>query len=234
MNQWILVTTTTATTWSMTAVPNSPAYFALRAVDTSGLQSGYISSMIDDTAELTHYFLSSDGFTRAQLPQNAANVLRKSLNSYGTDLSLQWTEVPAEETGRVVRSMTLEAISDNTGSAVSNVTINPPVLIGIIGYSVANGQVVAGTPRYSWVAGTVNAPATPMQMTMASPNTTSIPASQASTDLSLFWNDGVEWVKTTGQVDTTNNALSFTGSWLGASIRSGSRRMRRMRDRRSR
>ena len=214
MNQWVLVTTVTATSWTTAAAPNSPAYYALRAVDTGGVQSGY-THIIDDGAELVHYFISSDGFTRAQVPQNAANVLRQEYNTFGTDLTLQWTEVPAEETGRVVRAMTLQAISANTGNVVTGVSINPPALIGIIGYSVSNGQIVSGTPKYSWV-GTVNSPAAPLQMTMAAPSAALIPTSQAASDLSLFWYTGVEWVKTTGQVDTTNNDMSFTGSRLGS------------------
>jgi len=33
--------------------------------------------------------------------------------------------------------------------------------------------------------------------------------------LSLFWYNGAEWVKTTGEVDTTNNDVSFTGRQVG-------------------
>ena len=188
------MTTVTGTTWSTTAVAGSTVYYAVRAVDTNGITSSD-SHAIDDSAELVNYFISGDGFTRATVPQNAANVLRRENNSFGSDLTLQWVEVPSEETGLVARSMTLEAVSDNTGSVISDVAINPPSLVGIIGYSVSNGQVIAGAARFSGLG--------------------LLPAAQAASDLSLFWFNGVEWVKTTGQVDTTHDAVSFTGSQIG-------------------
>ena len=110
--------------------------------------------------------------------------------------------------------MALQAVSDNTGNVVTGVAINPPVLVGIIGYAVSNGQVVAGTPQYAWFGG-ANAPVKPVQRTMASAVTGVIPASDASDGLSIFWYNGVEWVKSTGEVDTSNNDMSFTGSRIG-------------------
>ena len=38
-NEWVLITTVTATSWSTTGNPNDPEYYALRAIDTSGLNS---------------------------------------------------------------------------------------------------------------------------------------------------------------------------------------------------
>jgi hypothetical protein len=33
--------------------------------------------------------------------------------------------------------------------------------------------------------------------------------------LSLFWHNGAEWVKTTGEVNSADNTISFTGSHVG-------------------
>ena len=110
--------------------------------------------------------------------------------------------------------MALEAVSDNTGGVIDGVAIDPPVLVGIIGYSVANGQVISGTPQYSWL-GSAAAPVKPIQSTLALATSGLVPAAQADSDLSLFYYNGVEWVKSTGQVDTTNNDVSFTGSRIG-------------------
>ena len=214
-NLWVLVTTAPTNSWSTSEASGaSPSYYSIRAVDTNNLASDYTHAM-DNSAALVHYFLGPDGVTRAQIPQVAANPLRQQFNSYGSDLTLQWVEVPGDETGRVVRSMTLEAMSDNTGTAVTNFSFDVPALIGIITYSVANGQVIAGTPQYSWL-GTASSPASPAQSTIAKAGSSLIPASEAGNNLSLFWYDGVEWVKTTGEVDSTNNEVSFTGTRLGS------------------
>jgi hypothetical protein len=212
-SEWILVTTVTTNAWSMTAFPGVASYYAVRAVDAGGLASGCTHG-IDDSSGLVHYFMAPDGVTRAEVPQSAANVLRKLYNSFATNLTLQWAEVTADETGRVVRSMKLEAVSDVTGNAIANFAFSDPALVGIITYAVANGQVVAGTPEYSWL-GAANSPAMPIQNTYAPAGSGLMPASQAAGDLSLFWYNGAEWVKTTGQVDTTNNAMSYKGGRIG-------------------
>jgi len=212
-SEWVLVTTATTNAWSMTPGPGSFTYYAVRAVDAGGLVSG-CSHAIDDSAGLVHYFIAPDGVTRAEVPQTAANVLRQTYNSFASNLTLQWVEVPADETGRVVRSMMLKAVSDATGEAVANFAFSDPALVGIITFGVANGQIVAGAPQYNWL-GTANSPAIPAQNTYAPAGSGLMPASQAAGDLSLFWYDGAEWVKTTGQVDTTNNAVSFTGRQVG-------------------
>ncbi|HVO32852.1 MAG TPA: fibronectin type III domain-containing protein, partial [Elusimicrobiota bacterium] len=213
-SQWVLVATAPADSWSTSSSAGSPAYYAVRAYDTNNLESA-ITHAIDDSAELNHYFLGPDGVTRAQIPQMAADILRQERNAYGTDLTLEWEEVPAEETGRVVRSMTLQAVSADSGNEVPGVSFSPPVMIGVIAYAVANGQVLAGAPQFGWM-GTVSQPVTPFQTTSAAAAATGlIPASQAAGDLSLFWFNGVEWVKSTGEVQTATTVLSFTGSRLG-------------------
>jgi hypothetical protein len=211
--EWVLVTTVTTNAWSVASSPGSPAYYAVRAVDTLGLASGYTHA-IDSSARLVHYFIAPDGVTRAEVPQVAANILRQVYNRFASNLTLVWSEVTADEKGRVVRSMRLEAVSDATGNRIENFAFSDPSLMGIITYGVANGQVVAGTPQYSWL-GTATSPASPAQNTSAPAGSGVMPASQATADLSLFWYNGVEWVKTTGQVDANNNAVSFTGRQVG-------------------
>jgi hypothetical protein len=148
--------------------------------------------------------------TRAQLPQVAANVLRKENNTFASDLTLQWTEVPAEEIGTVVRSLTLQAITDVSGNAVM-LNFNPPSLQGILAYTVVNGQIIQGAePLYDSYLG-ARGPA----MNLAVRGAPVVPASQAATGLSLFWYNGNEWDKSTGQVNTQNNTISFTGSQIG-------------------
>ena len=212
-SEWILVTTVPTNSYPVTPVGGSEAYYAVRAVDSAGLESDYTHA-IDDSAGLINFFIAPDGVTRAQIPQVSANILRQTHNSFASNLSLQWVEVPSDETGRVVRSMKLQAVSDATGNAVPNFAFTDPALVGIITYGVSNGQIVAGAPQYSWL-GTANSPALPIQNTYAPAGTGLMPAAQAANNLSLFWYDGAEWVKTTGQVDATNNAVTFQGRQVG-------------------
>jgi len=62
---------------------------------------------------------------------------------------------------------------------------------------VQNGQVVQGAPG----AFQLGAPL--------------VAASQAADQLSLFWFNGIDWVKTTGVINTADNTVSFTGSRTG-------------------
>src|SRR5205807_3105751 len=120
--------------------------------------------------------------TRAQMPQVAANQLLKENNTFGDDLTLQWTEVPAEEIGRVVRSMKLQAIEDLSGNSVM-LNFKPPSVQGYIAYTVSGGQILQGqAPSFNPYLG-ATAPAT----NFGARGAPLINSSLAATNLSLFW-----------------------------------------------
>jgi hypothetical protein len=177
-------------------------YYCLRAVDDNGLESDW-TQIVDDTADMNHFFVAFDNISRVQLPQSAADVLRSERNTYGSDLWISLDEVPSDETGRVVRSMKITITNVNSNNAVTDLVFNPPVLRGILAYSVQNGQVVAGAPE----------PASASFFTSA--RVPVISAANAAQQLSLFWYNGAEWTKTTGQVNAADNTVSFTGSRAG-------------------
>jgi hypothetical protein len=184
------------TTANQTAVD----YYCLRAIDTNGLVSDW-SQILDDSSDMNHFFLAYDNVSRVQLPQSGADVLRQERNTYGADLWIQLDEVPSDETGRVVRSMKITIINTDTNNAVTDLVFNPPVLRGILAYSVQNGQVVAGAPEPSSFFTSAKVPV--------------ISATNAAQQLSLFWYNGAEWTKTTGSVNPADNTVSFTGSRVG-------------------
>jgi len=71
-------------------------------------------------------------------------------------------------------------------------------VLGIMAYTVANGQIIQGAaPIFSPSLG-ARGPA----MNLAAHGAALVSASQAGTDLSLFWYNGAEWTKGTGQVNT--------------------------------
>src|ERR1019366_1423877 len=99
----------------------------------------------------------------------------------------------------------------DTGNAVTDMLFDPPVVRGILAYSVQNGNVVAGAPEPT--------------ASFAQAKPAVITATNAADQLSLFWYNGAEWVKTTGQVDTADNTVSFTDPcgepWVGGDLDAG-------------
>jgi hypothetical protein len=125
----------------------------------------------------------------------------------GDDLWLDWASHSSEESGRVIRSIELEMQAASSGNAVTTVVFDPPVMRVVIGYSVVNGNIVAGAPT-----GNASSIGRSQAITAAAPV---IPASQAASQLSLFWYNGNEWVKGTGSVNAVDATVSFTGGRAG-------------------
>jgi hypothetical protein len=193
--QWVNIST--PTTESFTTTTNaSVTYYAWRTVDSNGELSDW-SQVLDDSADLNHFFFAADFVSRIQIPGTAAKVLVRGNNKYGSDLDFALTEVTADEIGTVAKSMDFKVINYDTGNEITDLIFDPPVLRGIMAYTVQNGQVVQGAPA----AFHLGAPL--------------VSAAQAASGLSLFWNNGIEWVKTTGQVNATDDTVSFTGSRAG-------------------
>ncbi len=194
-SQWVLVTTVTTEGWT-TTTDGSVSYYAWKTIDTNGETSDW-SQVLDDSGDLNHFFMASDFVSRLQLPGSAAKILLRGNNHYGSDLDISVTEVTADETGRVAKSLQFQITNYDTENEVTDLLFDPPVMRGIIAYSVQNGNVVAGAIR----AGALSMPV--------------ISAADAAQQLSLFWFNGNEWVKTTGVVNTGDNTMSFTGSRAG-------------------
>ena len=199
--QWTLVTTVGGTSWPTTANTSVVNYYSLKAIDANGLQSDW-TEILDDSADMDHVYMYGDNISRVTLPQSAANVMRLEKNTYGADLWMDLEEEPADETGRVVRSMKIVITNTVTNNEVTDLIFNPPVLHGVLAYSVQNGNVVSGAPE---PAGFLTSAKIPV-----------ITAANAAQQLSLFWYDGAEWIKTTGMVNSQDNTVSFTGSRVGS------------------
>jgi hypothetical protein len=213
--QWTALPNVTSEEWSTTTAANGAVtYYCLKAVDANGLESDW-TQIVDDSVDLNHFFIYADNISRIQLPQSAADKLRREKNAYGSDLWIDIVEVPAEEMGRVVRSMKMTIINTDTGNAVTDLLFDPPVLRGVIGYAVQNGQVVAGAPEFR-VSSSEFRDGFNSQLATLNSKLGVIPASKAAAQLSLFWFNGAEWVKTTGMVNSADNTVSFTGSRAGA------------------
>jgi gliding motility-associated-like protein len=82
---------------------------------------------------------------------------------------------------------------------VKDFMIKPAEGVIMVGYEIQNGQVVQGAPS-------------PVNRAAGAPV---FEAVKASEQLSLFWHNGVEWVKVGGTVDTANQTVSIKTSRLG-------------------
>lgn len=194
-SQWVNISTPTTESWS-TTTDGSVSYYALRTVDADGQVSDW-SRVVDDSSDLNHFFLAEDNISRVQLPQSSANILRRGQNAYGSDLELTLTQVTAEETGRVAKSLQIQLINYDTGDEITKPSFQLPVIRGTLAYSVVGGVVVQGAPAHSL-----------MRIPLVS-------SAQAAEELSLFWFNGNEWVKTTAVINTTDNTVSFTATRIG-------------------
>jgi hypothetical protein len=189
---WALVATVGSETWTTTSTVTDTNYYCWTAVDANGLESDY-SQIMDDTDALNHFYMGSDNVTRARLTQQAANVLLAAQNVYNADISVNPEEVDSEETGRVVKSYKMTMTRDDNGLEVTNIEFNPPVFFVTLHYTVQSGQIMQGAPARAPV----------------------LAASEAATGLSLFWHNGVEWVKVNGSINTTDQTMSVGTSHAG-------------------
>lgn len=207
---WTLLTTVATEEWQGVALASDVKYYCLRAIDTSARVSAW-GQIIDDTSDIHHFFMGPDNITHAQMPQAVANVLRGSQNNYGADLWMGVDEVTSEETGRVLRSVRFAIENGVTGTDVTDLLFNPASLRVVIGYTVMGGHVVAGAPE-----GRGGESAMGRTIWGAPARAPVITAENAAEQLSLFWFNGLEWVKTTGLVNTADQTVSATGSRAGS------------------
>ncbi len=218
---WTLVTVSPDEEWETTVASDQVTYYSIRAVDGGGAVSEW-TEIIDGSADINHYVVGSDYLSRAIVPQSAAHLLRGARNIYGADLRMEWDEVASEETGRVVRSARFKLVNEDSGDDVA-IAFDPPLARIVLAYEVLNGQIVTGIPsasRSSRVNDTIGSSA----WLSAAGRSPVISATNAATQLSLFWYNGREWVKTNGVVNTADNTVSITGGRTGSfQIRAASR-----------
>ncbi len=194
-SQWVALSTEPVANWTTTS-NGSITYYTLRTIDADGQMSDF-SRVLDDSEDRNHFFFADDNVSRIQLPQSSADIFLRANNTYGADLDLVFTQVSAEETGRVAKSMTVSLLNYDTQTEITNPTFTMPILRGVLGYTVQGGVVVQGSPAST----TARIPL--------------ISTGEAAEELSLFWFNGNEWVKTTGVVNTADNTMSFTAPRIG-------------------
>jgi hypothetical protein len=186
---------------------NKIYYYRVRAIDAAGNESpdSMIVQAKGDGSELNVLATGSNMRSRVAIPVEVARgTLLRETNGLDEDVVVKATEILEEEQGRVVTSVQFDAFRTSDGSVVKNFVIRPALGTVMVGYEVANGQVIQGNPALKAAGAPTPASGAPM-----------LDASKANQQLALFWFNGVEWVKVGGTVDTTNQVVQLRTGRLG-------------------
>lgn len=171
-------------------------YYSARAVDNSGNLSPE-SLLADSSPEVNVIFVGPDGRSSVVMSGDASDLLRAGFNKYGVGLTIALEELPVPAGTAIVRSIRLRLMRGDNGVPVDDLVFPVPDVRIAIGYSVVNGEVVGGAPL---AAGSTAAGA----MAGVTPD-----------QLSLFWNNGVSFVKVGGTHDAAARTIGLRTAFLG-------------------
>ncbi|MFA5779618.1 MAG: gliding motility-associated C-terminal domain-containing protein [Elusimicrobiota bacterium] len=178
---WTLPITATSTT---TYTGGLTYYYWLKTHDLS-LNESNPSAMVDSSIDMNITFWeSADPKTAISIPQMISKMLYKETNSFGDNIYFDIVRLTSEETGKTIKSFAFLPKKIETEEVVTGLLFSRAMADVKISYNVSGGYVGA-------------------------PHLAPIPANQAGDNLSLFWFNGVEWVKVGGNVDTTQQTVSL-------------------------
>ena len=182
----------TATAWTLPITVTSTStytggltyYYWLNCHDLA-LNVSEPSARVDSSADMCIAFYdSADPKTSIAIPPTIASILYKETNSFGDNIYFDIVRLTSEETGKTYRSFAFLPKKTETEEVVTGLLFSRALADVKISYNVSGGIIGA-------------------------PHLTSIQANQAADNLSLFWFNGVEWVKVGGNVDITQQTVSL-------------------------
>lgn len=176
-------------------VNNQTLYYTVRSIDTTGNESPD-SLIADSSAEANVIFIGPDDLTTVTVPGSVNDLLRSAYNKYGVPLTIAMSEEPIPSNTEIIRHIRLQLLRGDTKTALADIAFAKPQSIVAIAYNLVGGQVGYGSPLIS---------ATKTRLAAVSPN-----------QLSLFWNNGVTWVKVGGTVDPAAQVVRIRSSYLGS------------------
>jgi fibronectin type 3 domain-containing protein len=168
-------------------------YYTVRAVDQAGNESAD-SLMADSSSDENVIFLASDGFSSVVMPEPVNNLLRSAYNKYGVPLTITLSEEPVPNDTAIVRNVRLNLVRGDTGEVLRDLSFAKPQSIIGIAYNLMGGEISRGEP--SLAPTPALAGVTPDQ-------------------LSIYWNNGVTWIKIGGTLDMDTQSIKTRSSFLG-------------------
>ena len=172
-------------------------YYTVTAIDTSGNESTE-SLFTDSSIDTNVIFLSTDTISSVFMPDKVNDLLRSAHNKYGVPLSIGLNEQPIPTGSNIARHIRITLIRGDNGQTINDLAFAEPQSIVAIGYNLSNGQVVVGSPR-------------PTALEAQSPTV----MAATPNDLSMYWHNGVTWVKVGGTLDEAAQAIKTRTSFLG-------------------
>ncbi len=176
-------------------VNNQVFYYTVRAIDTSGNESGE-AFLADSSGDANVIFIGDDDLSTVSMPASVNDLMRSAYNKYGVPLYIRMTEEPVSSATAIIRHVKLSLHRSDTKSVITDLAFAKPQSIIAIAYSLVGGQIGYGSPL-SVSALTPAAAISPNQ-------------------LSIYWSNGVTWVKVGGAVDTAAQVVRIKSSFLGS------------------
>lgn len=171
-------------------------YYTIRAIDTTGNESPD-SLIADSSVDANIIFLGADGVSHVLMPQTVNNLLRSAFNRYNVPLTIQLAEEPLVNDGVVVRNVRLKLLRTDNGEVLNTLAFTAPQATVAVGYNLVNGQVATGAPNSNVTNSGVGGKAI------------------TSDQLSLYWFNGVTWVRIGGTLDVPMQTIKTKSSFLG-------------------
>ncbi|MFH0948091.1 MAG: gliding motility-associated C-terminal domain-containing protein [Elusimicrobiota bacterium] len=143
------------------------------------------SARVDSSVDMNVTFYDmNDLKTSISVPLPILGMLYEETNSFGDNIYFDVVRLTSEETGKTIRSFTFLPKKAGTEEVVPGLMFTRSLANVKISYNVFGG--IVGAPSF-----------------------VSIPANQAADNLSLFWFNGIEWVKVGGDVNIQKQTVSL-------------------------
>ncbi|MFH1415067.1 MAG: hypothetical protein ABIH89_03145 [Elusimicrobiota bacterium] len=177
-------------TWEDTSADanNTTRYYKIVTVDIYGNESEF-SGTLEASSSPANVTLSSDMNAIIRIPESVNALLYSDSNGYGVDIVLKIEEEAAND-DNTLKVYRFSAINSENGDTIGDAVFGSAQAEIRIYYETADGTIT-GAPRQ-------------------------ISSDEAEGQLSLYWFNGIEWIKLGGTVDTAENYVSVNTRSLGA------------------
>jgi len=167
-------------------------YYKVRAADIGGVESADSMIIMVQDGKINVIALAEDMQAKLLIPQELTDILYKETNSYNDDLIIKVEEVEEEENKDKVISCyeyrAFKGYNNDSLEEIKSFSFAKPKASVSLSYEVTAHGMVQGT---------------------------SIRATQAGTQLALFWFNGIEWVKLGARADGVERVLTIKTEKLG-------------------
>jgi hypothetical protein len=226
----------TSTFTTLTVNVASKTYVAVRAIDASGNQS--LTSSVVLLQDQKYYAVADDLESWFEYTHDMAAQLRAAwAGNKGTAYLILGHEFVEHYTnGKVIKSVRFRAYDSDTLTSVTDRAFQQADGTVHIVYSVVGGDIVQGTPsRQSYFSSILNGSdstlrsasvrvadngngdkAVRSQGGIDRVGAAVMPSAGASKKISMFWNNGVNWIKLGGDVDPDAQTVTVRTSRLGS------------------